>query len=55
MKKARGGDLRSGYKRSDLGKGARGKYLKSYQKGTNLVLLSPDVAEAFPSEDGTCQ
>jgi hypothetical protein len=30
--------------------GVRGKYAQQYQKGTNLVLLEPDVAEAFPSE-----
>ena len=28
----------------------RGKYAKRYQAGTNLVLLSPDVAEYFPDE-----
>jgi hypothetical protein len=27
----------------------RGKYFKQYVKGTNLVLLSPDVAKAFPT------
>ncbi len=50
MKKAKEGDLRPEYKRSDLGPGIRGKYYKSYQEGTNLVLLSPDVAEVFPDE-----
>ena len=44
-------ELRSDYGRSDLGKGVRGKYLGEYQKGTNLVLLSPDVAAAFPTEE----
>ncbi|MDO8472882.1 MAG: hypothetical protein Q7T05_03605 [Dehalococcoidia bacterium] len=43
-------DLRPEYKREDLGHGTRGKYLKSYHEGTNLVLLSPDVAEVFPTE-----
>jgi hypothetical protein len=41
--------LRTEYSREDLGKGVRGKYLKEYRKGTNLVLLAPDVAKAFPS------
>jgi len=27
----------------------RGKYHKQFVKGTNLVLLSPDVAKAFPT------
>lgn len=44
-------DLRPEYKREDLGQGVRGKYYQEYQKGTNLVLLSPDVAEAFPTEE----
>jgi hypothetical protein len=37
-------DLRSEYKREDLGEGKRGKYFESYSQGTNSVLLSPDVA-----------
>ena len=36
----------------DLGQllktGVRGKYVERYRQGTNLVLLEPDVAEAFP-------
>ncbi len=44
-------DLRPEYRREDLGKGVRGKYYHEYTKGTNLVLLSPDVAEAFPTAD----
>ena len=50
MKKMKSDELRAEYKRSDLGRGVRGKYLKSYQAGTNLVLLSPDVAEVFHDE-----
>jgi len=30
--------------------GVRGKYAKRYHAGTNLVLLDPDVREAFRSE-----
>ncbi|MGB8644764.1 MAG: hypothetical protein WCF84_05975 [Anaerolineae bacterium] len=30
--------------------GARGKYVERYRAGTNLVLLDPDVAKAFPTE-----
>ena len=30
--------------------GVRGKYAKRYHAGTNLVLLDPDVAKAFPDE-----
>jgi len=43
--------LRPEYKREDLGVGVRGKYYEEYRKGTNLVLLSPDVAKVFPTEE----
>ena len=51
MKKTKDDDMRSEYKRRDLGPGIRSKYLDDYQKGTNLVLLSPDVAKAFPTDE----
>ncbi len=44
-------DMRKEYRREDLGIGVRGKYYDEYRKGTNLVLLSPDVAKAFPTEE----
>jgi hypothetical protein len=50
MQKDKGGELRAEYSRASLGTGVRGKYLKDYRRGTNLVLLTPDVAWAFPSE-----
>jgi len=31
--------------------GVRGKYAERHRAGTNLVLLDPDVAKAFPSEE----
>ncbi|MFA6411291.1 MAG: hypothetical protein WCW53_01255 [Syntrophales bacterium] len=34
-----------------LKKGVRGKYAKRYEQGTNLVLLSPDVARDFPTDE----
>ena len=43
-------DLRPEYDLSKLKNGVRGKYAKRFQKGTNLVLLSPDVAKYFPDE-----
>ena len=43
-------DLRPEYDLKTLLKGAvRGKYVRQYQSGTNLVLLEPDVAKAFRS------
>ena len=43
-------ELRSEYNKEDLGKGIRGKFYKEYTSGTNLILLSADVAEVFPNE-----
>jgi len=43
-------ELRREYDLSELEGGVRGKYTTRYQAGTNLVLLSPDVAEHFPDE-----
>ena len=50
MKMIKHEEMRKEYKREDLGKGIRGKYFEEYKKGTNLVLLSPDVAAAFPDD-----
>ena len=41
-------DLRTEYDFSELKGGVRGKYAERYREGTNLVLLDPDVAAAFP-------
>ncbi|HEX9330486.1 MAG TPA: hypothetical protein VF896_01285 [Anaerolineales bacterium] len=44
-------ELRPEYNLKSLLKdGVRGKYAKKYREGTNLVLLEPDVAKAFPNE-----
>ena len=32
----------------DFSIGARGKYADSYRRGTNVVLLDPELAKAFP-------
>lgn len=54
MKKAnnrkKNDDLRPEYDLSKLKGGVRGKYAKRFHQGTNLVLLSPDVAKYFPDE-----
>jgi hypothetical protein len=41
-------DLRPEYDLSKLKNRVRGKYAERYKAGTNLVLLAPDVARAFP-------
>lgn len=44
-------DLRPEYDLTTLLKdGVRGKYVAAFARGTNLVLLAPDVAQAFPTE-----
>lgn len=44
-------ELRPEYNLHDLLKeGIQGKYAQRCQEGTNLVLLAPDVAKAFPTE-----
>ena len=32
----------------DFSGGVRGKYVDRYRRGTNVVLLDPELAEAFP-------
>jgi hypothetical protein len=49
-KQGRRSELRREYDLSKLKGGVRGKYVVRYRAGTNLVLLSPDVAEYFPDE-----
>jgi hypothetical protein len=49
-KRERRDELRREYDLSKLKGGVRGKYVARYRAGTNLVLLSPDVAEYFPDE-----
>jgi len=44
-------DLRPEYDLSQLKRRVRGKYVERYREGTNLVLLEPDVAAAFPDAE----
>ncbi len=39
----------------DFSKGVRGKYAKRYAEGTNVVVLSPDVAKFFPDSQSVNQ
>jgi hypothetical protein len=32
----------------DFSNGVRGKYAKRFKQGTNIVVLTPEVAEIFP-------
>ena len=48
--KKRRDELRPEYDLSELKGGVRGKYASRHDSRTNLVLLSPDVAEHFPDD-----
>jgi hypothetical protein len=45
-------ELRAEYKLSDFPRGlVRGKYANRLRKSSNIVVLRPEVAEAFPNEE----
>lgn len=41
-------EMRAEYDFSKMKGRVRGKYVERYREGTNLILLEPDVAAAFP-------
>jgi hypothetical protein len=43
--KRRAPEMRAEY---DFSGGVRGKYAEQYRRGTNVVLVDPELAEAFP-------
>ncbi len=43
-------ELRPKYDFTQMNGGVRGKYVERYRTGTNLVLLDPDIAQAFPDD-----
>ncbi len=44
-------ELRPNYTRTDLGKLVRGKYAKRVSASSNIIVLNPDVARAFPNDE----
>ena len=56
MKKARNKnrnpEMREEY---DFSAGVRGKYAKRYEKGSNVIVLDPDVAKVFPDRESVNQ
>jgi hypothetical protein len=44
-------ELRPEYDFASMKGGIRGKHAKRFREGTNIVLVQPEVAEAFPTED----
>ena len=43
--------LREEYSADLIRSGERGKYVAAYRKGTNVVLIEPDLHEAFPDSE----
>jgi hypothetical protein len=43
-------DIRAEYDFASIKGGVRGKYARRMRAGTNIVVIEPDVAEAFPTE-----
>jgi len=44
-------DLRPEYTRADFGELVRGKYVERLKKESNVVVLDPRVAQAFPNSE----
>ena len=44
-------DLLPHYDFANMTGGVKGKYVDRYRSGTNVVLLDPDVADAFPTAE----
>ena len=44
------GEMKAEYDFKSMKGGVRGKYVKQYRAGTNLILLDPVLAKAFPTE-----
>lgn len=49
------GELRSEYDFAHMKGGIRGKYVKSLRGQSNIVVLEPDIADAFPNEEAVNQ
>lgn len=49
------GDMRPEYDLARMKGGVRGKYVKRLRERTNIVVLEPEVAEAFPNEQAVNQ
>ncbi len=50
-KKKNPDELRDEYDFSKLPGGVKGKYAQRFRAGTNLAILAPDVAKAFPTNE----
>ncbi len=48
-------ELRPEYRREDFGTMVRGKYAAQVRESSNIIILDPDVAEAFPNAQAVNQ
>ena len=55
MKKARRERQEDMLLEYDFSKGVRGKYAKRYAEGSNVVILSPDMAKVFPTSESVSE
>ena len=46
-----GDDLREEYDFEHMAGGVQGKHVEQYRAGTNVIVLDPDVAAAFPTSE----
>jgi hypothetical protein len=52
VKRTEKDEMRAEYKRSDFPKGfVRGKYAERLREASNVVVLRPEVARAFPNQE----
>ncbi len=47
--KAKNDEMRSEYSEDLIKSGERGKFARNYKKGTNVVLIDPDLHKLFPN------
>ena len=47
--------LRPEYDFTSMKGGIRGKYVKRFNEGSNIAVLEPEVAEAFPNDEAVNQ
>jgi hypothetical protein len=45
-------EMRAEYDFASMKGGVRGKYARRAREGTNIVLIEPEISEAFPTERG---
>ena len=51
MNQRENNDLRPEYPNGLIRSGARGKYARRCKEGSNVVVIAPDLSEAFPNSE----